>query len=130
MAERIIIKASRADLPLLRDRYPFIYLEHGRLEVDDSSIKWISADRKVFRIPAATISTLLLGPGTSVTHEAIKVLAETNCTVCWVGEETISSILPCTHGGVSETIRAAFSTVSSSPYARGCFRDSSADDRR
>ena len=89
MTERIIIKASKADLPLLRDRYPFIYLEHGRLEVDDSSIKWISADREVFRIPAATISTLLLGPGTSVTHEAIKVLAETNCTVCWVGEDSL-----------------------------------------
>ena len=77
MSERIIIKASRADLPMLRDRYPFVYLEHGRLEVDDSSIKWISADREIFRIPVATVSTLLLGPGTSVTHGAIKILAET-----------------------------------------------------
>lgn len=89
MSERIIIKASRADLPLLRDRYPFIYLEHGRLEIDDSSVKWISAEREVFRIPAATISTLLLGPGTSITHEAVKVLAEVNCTVCWVGEDSL-----------------------------------------
>lgn len=89
MSERIIIKASRADLPLLRDRYPFIYLEHGRLEIDDSSIKWISADREVFLIPAATISALLLGPGTSITHEAVKILAEVNCTVCWVGEDSL-----------------------------------------
>ena len=121
MAERIIIKVSCADLPLLRDRYPFIYLEHGRLEVDDSSIKWISADREVFRIPAATISTLLLGPGTSVTHEAIKVLAETNYTICWVGEDTISSILPRTHGGVSVKKNALCFWLCSSPYARGCF---------
>ena len=89
MSERIIIKASRADLPMLRDRYPFVYLEHGRLEVDDSSIKWISADREIFRIPVATVSTLLLGPGTSVTHGAIKILAETNCSVCWVGEDSL-----------------------------------------
>lgn len=89
MSGIIIIKASRADLPMLRDRYPFVYLEHGRLEVDDSSIKWISADREVFRIPAATISTLLLGPGTSVTHEAVKILAEINCSVCWVGEDSL-----------------------------------------
>ena len=89
MPERIIIKASRADLPMLRDRYPFVYLEHGRLEVDDSSIKWISAEHEIFRIPVATVSTLLLGPGTSVTHEAVKVLAETNCSVCWVGEDSL-----------------------------------------
>ena len=84
MRERIIVKTTLSDLPLLRDRYPFLYLEHGRLEIDDSSVKWISADGEVFRLPAAVISTLLLGPGTSVTHEAVKILASLNCTVCWV----------------------------------------------
>lgn len=90
MADRIIIKATLADLPKIRDRYPFIYLEHGRMEIDDSSVKWISADREVFRLPAALISTILLGPGTSVTHEAIKVLATINTTVCWVGEDSLN----------------------------------------
>ena len=89
MMNRIIIKTTPADLPMLRERYPFLYLEHGRLEIDDSSIKWISADSGIFRIPAAVISTLLLGPGTSVTHEAVKILAELNCTVCWVGEDSL-----------------------------------------
>lgn len=87
--DRIIIKTTASDLPMLRDRYPFLYLEHGRLEIDDSSVKWISADREVFRLPAAVISTLLLGPGTSITHEAVKILAELNCTVCWVGEDSL-----------------------------------------
>jgi len=87
--ERIILKATLADLPRIRERYPFIYLEHGRLEVDDSSIKWISAEGVFIRIPAATIMTLLLGPGTSVTHEAVKVLASLNTTVCWVGEDSL-----------------------------------------
>jgi len=90
MSDRIIIKATLADLPKIRDRYPFLYLEHGRLEIDDSSVKWISADREVFRLPAATISTLLLGPGTSITHEAVKVLATLNTTVCWVGEDSLN----------------------------------------
>lgn len=89
MAERIILKATLADLPKIRERYPFLYLEHGRLEVDDSSIKWISADREVIRIPAATVMTILLGPGTSITHEAVKVLATLNTTVCWVGEDSL-----------------------------------------
>ncbi len=86
---RIIIKTTLSDLPKIRERYPFLYLEHGRLEIDDSSVKWISADREVFRLPAAAISTLLLGPGTSITHEAVKILASLNTTVCWVGEDSL-----------------------------------------
>ena len=89
MGERIILKPTLADLPKIRERYPFIYLEHGRIEVDDSSIKWISADREVIRLPAAVLMTVLLGPGTSITHEAVKVLATLNTTVCWVGEDSL-----------------------------------------
>ena len=58
-----------------KDRWTPIYLEHGRLEVDDSSIKWIGADRLVYRLPVATLSAVLLGPGTTVTHAAMKACA-------------------------------------------------------
>ncbi|MCH5150208.1 MAG: type I-E CRISPR-associated endonuclease Cas1 [Spirochaetales bacterium] len=86
---RLIIKVTHETLPQIKDRYPFLYLEYGRLEIDDSSVKWISSECEVIRLPIATISTLLLGPGTSVTHEAIKVLAAANCNVCWVGEDSL-----------------------------------------
>jgi len=64
-----------------------MYLEHGRLEVDDASVKWIGADRTVFRLPVASLSVLMLGPGTTVTHAAMKVCAESNTPVCWVGDD-------------------------------------------
>ena len=86
---KIIIKTTHKSLPMIKDRYPFLYLEHGRLEIDDSSIKWISADNDIFSIPAATISTILLGPGTSITHEAIKILSALNTTICWTGEDSL-----------------------------------------
>lgn len=70
-----------------RERWTPIYLEHGRLEVDDSSVKWIGADYQVFRIPAATLSAILLGPGTTVTHAAMKACADSNTPVCWIGED-------------------------------------------
>lgn len=70
-----------------KDRWTPIYLEHGRLEVDDSSIKWIGADRLVYRLPVATLSAVLLGPGTTVTHAAIKACADSNTPVCWIGED-------------------------------------------
>jgi len=59
------------------------------LEIDDSSVKWIDADCNVVPIPVATINTLLLGPGTSVTHEAIKTATAANCSVSWVGEDSL-----------------------------------------
>jgi len=70
-----------------KDRWTPIYLEHGRLEVDDSSIKWIGADRMVYRLPVATISAIMLGPGTTVTHAAMKACADSNTPICWIGED-------------------------------------------
>ncbi|MDD3585951.1 MAG: type I-E CRISPR-associated endonuclease Cas1e [Thermoguttaceae bacterium] len=80
-------KPSRDALPHSKERWTPIYLEHGRLEVDDSSVKWIGADRTVLRIPVATVSVLLLGPGTTVTHAAVKACADSNTPLCWVGEQ-------------------------------------------
>lgn len=88
--KKILFHITRDMYPLLKDRHPYIYLEHGRLEVDDSSIKWISADNYVVRIPCAMISTLLLGPGTSITHAAVQAIGASGCIICWVGEESLS----------------------------------------
>ena len=87
--KRLFIKVQRNNLPQVCDKYPFIYLERGRLEIDDSSVKWIDYEGNLVRLPVATINCLLLGPGTSVTHEAIKVMAASNCSVCWVGEDSL-----------------------------------------
>ncbi|KGA93902.1 CRISPR-associated protein Cas1 [Leptospirillum ferriphilum] len=86
---RLLIKVTRESLPRVKDKYPFIYLERGRLEIDDSSVKWIDYEANVVRLPIATLNCLLLGPGTSVTHEAVKVLAQSNCGICWVGEDSL-----------------------------------------
>ena len=86
---RLFIPVTRESLPRVTDKYPFIYLERGRLEIDDSSLKWIDSEKNIVRIPAATICTILLGPGTSVTHEAVKVASSCNCSFCWVGEDSL-----------------------------------------
>ena len=41
-----------------KDRWTPIYLEYGRIEVDDSSIKWIGSDGLITRLPVATVSAL------------------------------------------------------------------------
>jgi len=88
-SNRLLIKVTRESLPQVKDKYPFIYLERGRLEIDDSSVKWIDCEANVVRLPIATLNCLLLGPGTSITHEAVKVMAQSNCSLCWVGEDSL-----------------------------------------
>ena len=87
--QRLFVKITRESLPQVKDKYPFLYLERGRLEIDDSSVKWIDADNQVVPLPVATLNALLLGPGTTVTHDAIKTAVAANCAVCWVGEDSL-----------------------------------------
>lgn len=87
--QRLLVKITRESLPQVKDKYPFIYLERGRLAIDDSSIKWIDAENHVVPLPVASLNTLLLGPGTSLTHEAVKAATAANCSICWVGEDSL-----------------------------------------
>ncbi|WP_028975138.1 type I-E CRISPR-associated endonuclease Cas1e [Spirochaeta cellobiosiphila] len=87
--KRLFIKINRNNLPQVKDKYPFIYLERGRLEIDDSSVKWIDSEANLVRLPIAMLNAILLGPGTSITHEAVKVITASNCMICWVGEDSM-----------------------------------------
>ena len=80
-------KPPIAALPQSKDRWTPIYLEHGRLEVDDSSIMWIGADNLVCHLPVATLSCVLIGPGVAITHAAVKACADSNTPIAWVGED-------------------------------------------
>jgi CRISPR-associated protein Cas1 len=73
------------ELPRLEDRLTFIYLEHCIVSRDASAIT-ATDERGTVHIPAATIATLLLGPGTNVTHQAMMLLAECRTCVVWSGE--------------------------------------------
>ena len=87
MSREVIFSVPKSCLPQVGSRYPFIYLEYGRLEIDDRSIKFINAQCEVVSIPCGMLNCILLGPGTTVTHDAVKILAEFNCQLFWVGED-------------------------------------------
>ncbi|GHF11976.1 hypothetical protein GCM10014715_79640 [Streptomyces spiralis] len=70
------------------ERLSFIYLEHCTVHQDANAITAEDADGTT-HIPSATIGTLLLGPGTRITHQAMSVLGETGAAVCWVGEQGV-----------------------------------------
>ncbi|MEW5956215.1 MAG: type I-E CRISPR-associated endonuclease Cas1e [Chloroflexota bacterium] len=75
------------ELPKLRDGLSYLYLEHGRLEQDSKSVAFIDKNKGVTPLPAAALAVLMLGPGTSVTHAAVKALADNGCLLLWTGED-------------------------------------------
>ena len=74
---------TRAD-----DRVSFLYLEHCTLGRDGGALT-ATDEQGVLHVPVAALSVLLLGPGTRVTHQAISVVADSGCSVVWVGEEGV-----------------------------------------
>lgn len=75
-------------LPQIQDRMSFLYLEHSQLNRDDSAIT-VRDEKGTVYVPAAAISVLLLGPGTSVTHRAMELIGDAGVTVIWVGEQGV-----------------------------------------
>ena len=72
-------------LPKVRDSLSFLYVEHCRIEQEDKAIALHDVNGKV-PVPCANLTTLLVGPGTAITHAAIRTLAENGCLVLWTGE--------------------------------------------
>lgn len=75
-------------LPRFDDRLSYLYLEHGIVDQHHKSIAYHTKQGTV-PVPVASLAVLMLGPGISITHAAVKVLAEHNCLVVWCGEENV-----------------------------------------
>lgn len=75
-------------LPKVRDSLSFLYVEHKKIDQEDKAIALHDAQGKI-PVPCASLTSLLLGPGTSITHAAIRTLAENGCLVMWTGEGSV-----------------------------------------
>jgi len=75
-------------LPRVRDSWTYLYAEHCVVEQDDKAIALFD-DKGKTPVPCASLSLLMLGPGTKITHAAIRTLAESGCLVAWTGEQAV-----------------------------------------
>lgn len=94
-----MLKPDLQALPQIRDRMTFLYLERCQINRQDSAITVIDEEGIVL-IPAAAISVLLLGPGTTVTHRAMELIGDAGVCIIWVGEHGVryyASGRPLTH---------------------------------
>jgi CRISPR-associated protein Cas1 len=81
-------KPNLSELTRLDDRISFLYLEHAKINRQDSAIQVIDETGTVY-IPAAIISVLFLGPGVDVSHRAIELIGDCGMAVVWVGEHGV-----------------------------------------
>lgn len=75
-------------LPQIRDRMSFLYLEHCLINRQDGAITVTDA-RGTVHVPAASLSVLLLGPGTNVSHRAMELVGNAGTCIVWVGEHGV-----------------------------------------
>ena len=89
------------ELPKLRDSLSYLYVEHAVLNQKSKAIE-LFREEGTARVPIADLSVLFLGPGTSISHAAVKALADGGCSVIWTGEEVTRFYA----AGMGETRRA------------------------
>ncbi len=76
------------EIPKFSDKWSFLYFEKGRIEQYQQSISYEYLD-KIVPVPVETLALLMLGPGTTVTHAAMRTLSESRCSVAWTGENGV-----------------------------------------
>lgn len=94
------------------DRHGLIWLARGRLFVEDGTLRFVctqsdALDAGDYAIPYQNVSLILMGPGTTVSHDALRILARHGTLLAAVGEgSTKFYTAPPMGQGRSETARA------------------------
>lgn len=75
-------------------RHGLVYLDRGRLEVTDGCLRFLCAgggglEAGDYQVPHQSVSLIALGPGSSVTHDALRILARHNTALAAVGQDGV-----------------------------------------
>lgn len=110
MNDRVI--TDLAQLPRVADGWTFLYTEKVRIERADYAIELRDKTGRV-PVPTAALSALMLGPGSTITHAAVLVLAESGCSIVWCGENATRFYA----SGLGETRRSDHLEAQASAWA-------------
>lgn len=88
-----------------KHRHPFVSLSCGKLYAEDGAMTFENASRLV-SIPYQTLSAILLGPGTTVTHDVLRLAARHGVSIIATGADGVRSYTaPPLYSDVSELAR-------------------------
>jgi CRISPR-associated protein Cas1 len=74
----------------IKDRLSFFYVQRGSLTVIDGCLVLTDSDDKTqYEVPARATVTIMVGPGTTVSTEAIRLAAAYGVLITWVGEHGV-----------------------------------------
>jgi len=78
------------------DRHGLLWLEYGRLSVDEGTLRFVAARSEAleagdYAIPYQAVSMILLGPGTSITQDVLRLCARHGVLITAVGEAGVKS---------------------------------------
>jgi CRISPR-associated protein Cas1 len=78
------------------DRHGLLWLEYGKLSVEDGTLRFIAAQSETLdagdhAIPYQAVSMILLGPGTSLTQDVLRLCARHGTLIAAVGEGGVKS---------------------------------------
>jgi CRISPR-associated protein Cas1 len=76
------------------DRFGLLYLERGALSVEDGCLRFLAASGPAlvggdYQIPHQSVSFILLGPGSTVSHDALRLLAHHGTGLAAVGADGV-----------------------------------------
>ncbi|CAN5750195.1 type I-E CRISPR-associated endonuclease Cas1e [soil metagenome] len=74
----------------IKDRLSFFYVQRGSLTVIDGCLVLTDAeDRTQYEVPARATVCIMVGPGTNVSTEAMRLAAAYGVLITWVGEHGV-----------------------------------------
>lgn len=76
------------------DRHGLIWLSRGHIYVQDGTLRFLTAGTSDFKggdyaIPLQMVSFILLGPGSTISHDALRLLVRHNTGMVAVGEDGV-----------------------------------------
>lgn len=76
------------------DRFGLLYLERGALSVEDGCLRFVAAagpalDAGDYQVPHQSVSFILLGPGSTVSHDALRLLGQHGTGLAAVGADGV-----------------------------------------
>ncbi len=93
-----MVLAGRLGLETARiphaDRHGLLWLARGHLSVEDGTLRFLTAgggelERGDYAIPFQMVSILLLGPGSTVSHDALRLCARHGASLVAVGDDGV-----------------------------------------
>ena len=92
-------------LPRISDRISYIYIDHAKISQKNTAFTITKKDN-TYSLPIANYLVLLLGPGTSITQQAIKLASQSGTTLIWTQSNITKTLAVCNGTSLNSSSKA------------------------